>query len=150
MWLWLGVFICGIGFVWNFYVFRRIGADFSELLAAPLELAGEARFVTKKDGEGRGVIVEPAEGERGAGGFIGVGLVGQGDFTGHVVHLVVEQGRFHSPGALEAPTGDRHFLDDQVFDAGGGSESRDEGLVQLGELGAVFVAETNRVRGAVR
>ena len=67
-----------------------------------------------------------------------------------MVHLVVEEGGFHSQGAIEAPTANGHFVDGEVLNGGDGREFGDQCLVEEGELGRVFVAEADGMHGAVR
>ena len=65
-----------------------------------------------------------------------------------MIHLVIEEGGFHSPGAVEAPAADRHFMNGKILGGGGGCVLLDEGVVEEHELIGVFVAETDGVGGA--
>ena len=57
--------------------------------------------------------------------------------------LVCGKGRAEGGEAAEAPAGDGHLFDNQLFGEGGGGELGDESLVQPGELGGVFAPEAD-------
>ena len=111
-------------------------------------MAREAGFVALDRGQGRRTFGEAAEGERGSRGLIDGG-VGFGEFGGHVVHLIVEEGGLHDPGALESPAGGGHFLDEKVLGGGAGGELGDEGFVEEEESECVFVVDADGVGGLV-
>ena len=142
----LRVFVYGIRFARKFGFFV-CGTQGGEGLEAAFKLAREASFVTEEKSErGRG-LGELAEGEGGLGGVVR-GFVGRGCVVGRVVHLVVEQGGFHGPGAVETPAGDGHFVDDEVLGDVGRGVPGDEGLVEEVEFGGILVGKADGVRGA--
>ena len=143
----LRVFVYGIRFARKFGFFV-CGTQGGEGLEAAFKLAREPSFVTEEKSErGRG-LGELAEGEGGLGGVVR-GFVGRGCVVGRVVHLVVKQGGFHGPGAVETPAGDSHLVDNEVLGDVGWGVPGDEGLMEEGELGGVFVGEANGVGGAL-
>lgn len=63
-----------------------------------------------QDLQAGGAVGEFTEGERHARGLVH-GFVVTVKLVHHVVHLVVEEGGLHDPGATDTPARDGHFFD---------------------------------------
>ncbi|MFN7999301.1 MAG: hypothetical protein U0Q18_37130 [Bryobacteraceae bacterium] len=95
------------------FVRRESFAEQEKVLEAALVHPVEARLVAVEQGE-FGTDGEAGEGGRHAGAFVAgrLGLDG-----------VIEQARFHGPGAAQAPGGGDHFFDETLIHSVAGGEA---------------------------